>query len=187
MDPGRKLGIALNPLCNGSASTNTSSVRSGSSILSSLPYPWPRLSSHGGTSGAMTQEVDGEDILDTPLNCLPARALRCFKVMMRRMHAHHREHDNHRFFVPYRVAVRNKLQPAGPNANITFRFVSHTGAVLGLPGYATVPGMTTGTEVTLTAIHPSRPTVVLACSVPGTITLEDDLLSQHGGDHHGRD
>ena len=88
------------------------------------------------------------------------------------------------------------MQPAGPNANITFRSVSHTGAVLGLSGYATVPGMTTGTEVTLTAIDPTRPTVVLACSESHnwftaltqrwqlqvvTITLEDDLLSQYGG------
>ena len=53
--------------------------------------------------------------------------LRCFKAMMRRMHAHHREQDNHRFFVPYRIAVRNHLQPADPDANITFRFVNHNG------------------------------------------------------------
>ena len=42
------------------------------------------------------QEVDGKDILDTTINSLPARILRCFKTMMRRMHAHHREQDNHR-------------------------------------------------------------------------------------------
>ena len=74
---------------------------------------------------------------------------------MRRMHAHHREQDNHCLFVPYRIAVRNHAQPADPNANITFRF-----AVLGLPGYAYVPGLATGTEVTLVALDPNKPTVV---------------------------
>ena len=84
--------------------------------------------------------------------------------MMRRMHAHHREQDNHRFLVPYRIAVRNHLQPADPNANITFRFVNHNGTVLGLPGYAYAPGLATGTEVTLVALDPNKPTVVMACS-----------------------
>ena len=51
MDPGRKLGIVLNPLCNGSASTNTSSVRYGSSILFSLVRPQQRLFSLDSTSG----------------------------------------------------------------------------------------------------------------------------------------
>ena len=106
-----------------------------------------------------------------------------------------REQDNHRFFVPYRIAVRNHLQPAGPNANITFRFVNHSGAVLGLPGYAYVPGLATGTEITLVALDPNKPTVVMACSESHnwftalaqrwhaqvvTITLADDLLSQYG-------
>ena len=110
---------------------------------------------------------------------------------MRRMHAHHREQDNHRFFVPHRIAVHNHLQPAGPNANITFRFVN----LLGLPGYAYVPGLATGTEVTLVALDPNKPTVVMACSESHnwftalaqrwhaqvvTNTLENDLLSQHG-------
>ena len=159
VDHGRKLRIALNPLCNGSASTNPSSVQYGSSILSSLLHPQPRLSGRDDSFQVFIQEGT-----DTPLNCLPARVLRCFKVMTRRMHAHHREQDNHRFFVPYRIAVRNNLQPAGPNANITFRFVSHNGTVLGLPGYAHVPGLTTGTEVTLMALDPNKPTVVMACS-----------------------
>ena len=98
------------------------------------------------------QEVDGKDILDAAINSLPARILRSFKTMMRRMHAHHREQDDHRFFVPYRLAVRNHLRPADPNANITFRCVNHTGTVLGLPGYAYAPGLATGTEVTLVAL-----------------------------------
>ena len=110
------------------------------------------------------QEVDGKDILDAAINSLPARILRCFKTLMRRMHAHHREQDNHRFFVPYRLAVRNHLRPADPNANITFRCVNHTGTVLGLPGYAYAPGLATGTEVTLVALDPNKPTVVMACS-----------------------
>ena len=76
--------------------------------------------------------------------------------MMRRMHAHHREQDNHRFFVPYRIAVRNHLRPADPNANITFRFVNHNGTVLGLPGYSYVPGLATGKEVTLVALDPTN-------------------------------
>ena len=107
---------------------------------------------------------------------------------MRRMHADHREQDNHRFFVPYSIAVRNHLRPADPNANI-FRFVNHNGTVLGLPGLAN------GTEVTLVALGPNKPTVVMACSKSHnwftalaqrwhvqvvTITLQDDLLSQHG-------
>ena len=115
--------------------------------------------------------------------------------MMRRMHAHHREQDNHRFFVPYRIAARNHLRPADPKANITFRFVNHNGTVLGLPGYAYVPGLATGTEVTLVALDPNKPTVVMACSESHnwftalaqrwhvqvvTITLQDDLLSQRG-------
>ena len=105
VEPGRKLRIALNPLCNGSALANTSNVRSGSSILSSLPYPRPPAIEprrHFGRDDSLQrfiQQVDGKDILDTPLNCLPARVLR-FKVMMRRTHARRREHDNHRFFVP---------------------------------------------------------------------------------------
>ena len=114
---------------------------------------------------------------------------------MRRTHAHRREQDNHRFFVPHRIAVRNHLQPAGLNANITFCFVNHNGTVLGLPAYAYVPGLATGTEVTLMALDPNKPTVVMACSeshnwftalaqrwhVPVvTITLEEDLLSQCG-------
>ena len=72
--------------------------------------------------------------------------------MMRRTHAHHREQDNDRFFVPYRIAVRNHLRPADPKANITFRFVNHNGTALGLPGYAYVHGLATGTEVTLVAV-----------------------------------
>ena len=115
--------------------------------------------------------------------------------MMRRMHAHQREQDNHRFFVPYRIAVRNHLRPADPNANTTFRFVNHNGTVLGLCGYAYVPGLATGTEVTLVALDPNKPTVVMACSKSHnwfaalahrwnvqavTITLQDDLLSQYG-------
>ena len=161
------------------------------------------------------QEVDGQDILDTTINSLPARILRCFKTMMRRTHAHHREQDNHRFLVPYRIAVRNHLRPADPQANITFRFVNHNGTVLGLPGYAYVPGLATGTEViTLVALDPNQPTVVMACSASHnwltalaqrwhaqvvTITLQDDLLPQYGEnlamfflldpareDHHGR-
>ena len=114
---------------------------------------------------------------------------------MRRMHAQHREQDNRRFFVPYRIAVRNHLQPAGRNANITFRVVTHNGTVLGLPGYAYVHGLATGTEITLVALDPNKPTVVTACSELHnwftalaqrwhvqvvTITLEDDLLSQRG-------
>ena len=116
---------------------------------------------------------------------------------MRRMHVHHREQDNHRFFVPYSIAVRNHLQPADPNANATFRFVNHNGAVLGLPGYAYVPGLATRTEVTLVALDPNKPTVVMACSESHnwftalaqrwhvqvvTSTLEDDLLPQYGGE-----
>ena len=107
------------------------------------------------------------------------------------MHAHDREQDNHRFFVPYRIAVRNHLRPADPKANITFRFVNHNGTVLGLPGH----GLATGTEVTLVALDPNKPTVVMACSESHnwftalaqrwhvqvvTITLQDDLLSQYG-------
>ena len=141
------------------------------------------------------QEVDGQDILDTTINSLPARILRCFKTMMRRMHAHHREQDNHRFFVPYTIAVRNHWRPADPKANITFRLVNHNGTVLGLPGYAYVPGLATGTEVTLVALDPNKLTVVMACSESHncftalaqrwhvqvvTITLQDDLLSQYG-------
>ena len=117
---------------------------------------------------------------------------------MRRMHAHHREQENHRFFVPYRVAVRNHLQAADPNANNAFRFVNHNGTVLGMPGYAYVPGLATGTEVTLVALDLSKPTVVMACSQSHncctalaqrwhvqvvTITLEDDLLSQYLAKH----
>ena len=60
---------------------------------------------------------------------------------------------------------------------------------------AYVPGLATGTEVTLVALDPNKPTVVMACSKSHnwftalaqrwhvqvvTITLEDDLLSQHG-------
>ena len=107
----------------------------------------------------------------------------------------HREQDNHRFFVPYRIAVRNHLRPADPKANITFRFVNHNGNALGLHGYAYVPGLATGTEVTLVALDPNKPTVVMAFLELRnwftalaqrwhvqvvTITLQDDLLSQYG-------
>ena len=66
--------------------------------------------------------------------------------------------------------------------------------VLGLPGYAYVPGLATGTEV-IVAQDPDQPTVVMACSASHnwftalaqrwhvqvvTITLQDDLLSQYG-------
>ena len=69
------------------------------------------------------QEVDGKDILDTTINALPARFLRCFNTMMRRMHAHHREQDNNRFFIPHRIAVRNHLRAADPQAK-TSHFAS---------------------------------------------------------------
>ena len=96
-------------------------------------------------------------------------------------------------------AVRNHLRPADPKANITLRFVNHNGTVLGLPGYAYVPVLATGTDqlaqITLVALDPNKPTVVMACSESHnwftalalrwhaqvvTITLQDDLLSQHG-------
>ena len=72
--------------------------------------------------------------------------------------------------------------------------MNHNGTVLGLPGYAYIPGFATGTEVTLVALDPNKPTVVMACSEYNwftalalrwhvqvvTITLQDDLLSQYG-------
>ena len=158
-----RLRVELNPRCNGSASAGTSSARYGSSIRCSLLHPPPSFFSLDNTSDGMVLFTFAFR-RSTPLNSLPARVLRCFKVMMRRMHAHHREPDNHRFFVPYRIAVRNHLQPAGPNANINFRFVNQNGTVLGLPGYAYIPGLTSGTEVTLVALDPKKPTVVAACS-----------------------
>ena len=42
--------------------------------------------------------------------------------------------------------------------------MNHNGTVLGLPGYAYVPGLATGAEVTLVALDPNKPTVVMACS-----------------------
>ena len=82
-----------------------------------------------------------------------------------------------------------------PTANTTFRFGNHNGIVLGLPGYAYVPGLAAGTDVTFVALDPNKPTVVIACSDSHnwftalaqrwhvqvvTITLQDDLPSQHG-------
>ena len=90
--------------------------------------------------------------------------------LLRRTHAHHREQDNHPFFVPYRIAVRNHLRPADPKANITFRFVSHNGTVLGLPGYAYV----SESHNWFTALALRWHVQVV------TITLQDDLLSQYG-------
>ena len=73
--------------------------------------------------------------------------------------------------------------------------MNHNGTALGLPGYAYVPGLATGTEVALVALDPNKPTVVMACSESHnwftalalrwqvqvvTITLQDDLLSQYG-------
>ena len=73
--------------------------------------------------------------------------------------------------------------------------MSHNGTVLGLPGYAYVPGLATGTEVTLVALERNKLTVVMACSESHnwftvlalrwhvqvvTITLQDDLLFQYG-------
>ena len=74
VDHGRKLRIVLNPLCNGSASTNTSSVRYGSSIRCSLLRPQPAAPAakviqprqHFGRDDSFKlfiQEVDGQDIL----------------------------------------------------------------------------------------------------------------------------
>ena len=90
--------------------------------------------------------------------------------MMRRMHAHRREQDNRRFFVSYAIAVLNHLRPADPKANITFRFVNHNGTVLGLAGYASAPGLATGTEVTLVALDPNKPTVGLLWRVRNRTT-----------------
>ena len=73
--------------------------------------------------------------------------------------------------------------------------MNQNGTALGLPGYAYVPGLATGTEVTLVALDPNKPTVVMAClesrnwftalaqrwhAQVVTITLQDDLLSQYG-------
>ena len=140
-------------------------VRYGSSIRRSLLHLPPRLFSLDNISDGMIlcNFSFRRSMAKTSRIHLSIPYLRVFYIVSR-LRAHHREQDNHRFFVPHRIAVRNHLQPAGPNANITFRFVNHNGTVLGLPGYAYVPGMNTGTEVTVVALDPNKPTVVTACS-----------------------
>ena len=68
--------------------------------------------------------------------------------------------------------------------------MNHNGTVLGLPGYAYVPGLATGTEATFMALDPNNPTVVMACSESHNWFTTSDmlfLLDPAREDHHGQD
>ena len=158
-DHGRKLRIMLNPRCNGSASTSTSSVRYGSftrySLRPQLPRSFGRDNILDGTSlsncsfrksmarTSWTQSIPSLHVFYgvSKLGCVVCMHITVNKTI---------------------IVSLTILRPADPNANITFRFVNHNGTVLGLSGYAYVPGLATGTEVTLVALGPNEPTVVMA-------------------------
>ena len=131
-----------------------------------------------------------QEILDAVINPLPACILRCFKTMMRRMHAHHREQDNHRFFVP---AARNGcdlLIPMHPCKH----YISLCQSQWHGPWLAWLR-ICTRIGYWHSALDPNQPMVVMASSELHnwftalaqrwhvqvvTITLQDDLLSQYG-------
>ena len=147
----------LNLRCSGSASTSLSSeLCSNFTRYGQRQVIQPRQ--HFGQDASFQlfmQEDDGTDIIDTTINSLPARLLRCFKTMMRRMHAHHREQDNGRFFVAYRIDLLIRRQASHFALSITM--VPYL-ACLATPMYM----------VWLLAqrspLLRCKPTVVMACS-----------------------